>query len=241
MFAVIGMAASTGLAAGSGGMAQSQTPSATPTAISWQYKVLPPAVVAAEAYRIMSEGGCMYGVLTAVLKAWGKEAAQPLDGFPFHMFRYGEGGIGGWGSTCGALNGGAALIGLFENDKKRREQLIADLFTWYEQTGLPAYSPPEGDAAKPAKSVAGSVLCHVSVAHWCKKSGAAPLTKEMKQRCRCLTADVAAKTVELLNHNRDSGAPVAPAEAKPAPAKEPPKAFGKMQCAACHETEEKQP
>jgi hypothetical protein len=237
MLGTIGLTAGAGLAAGCGGAVQSQTPSPPPKAVAWQYKPLSPAAVAADAYRIMPEGGCMYGLFAAVLSAWSKETAQPLDGFPFHMFRYGEGGIGGWGSVCGALNAGAALFGLFECDKKRREQLVTDLFSWYEQTELPTFRPSEDGSVKIAKSVAGSVLCHISVAHWCKASGAAPLSKEMKHRCRCLTADVAAKTVELLNHHRDSANLPAQAEAKPPAPKEPPQALGKMRCDACHKEE----
>ena len=61
----------------------------------------------------------MYGIMKAALSTWSNETARPLDGFPFHMFRYGQGGIGGFGSICGALNAGAALIGLFESNEQR--------------------------------------------------------------------------------------------------------------------------
>jgi hypothetical protein len=178
----------------------------------------------------------MYGVVKAVLSTWSKEHAQPLDEFPFHMFRYGEGGIGGFGSICGALNGGAALIGLFENEKSSRTQLIGELFSWYERTALPRYRPSDQRTVRPPRSVAESVLCHVSVSQWCQVSGATPLSKEMGQRCRCLTADVAARTVKLLNEGA-TGLPSQP-EAKPAAATEPPKSIGKMRCATCHETAE---
>ncbi len=236
MLGAIGLAAGSGLVAGYVGAAQSDTPQSPPKPPeAWQYVPLSPAAVAAEAYRVMPEGGCMYGVFAAVLSAWGKSAGQRLDGFPFHMFRYGEGGIGGFGSICGTLNAGAALIGLFEKEKKRRAQLIADLFGWYEEAELPQYRPPEETSETMAKSRAASVLCHVSLAHWCKVSGAALMSEEMKQRCRCLTADVAAKTVELLNRNVDPAARPAAGDAKPDASKEPPRAFGKMRCATCHD------
>jgi len=183
----------------------------------------------------------MYGVMKAVLSAWSRETARPLDGFPYHMFRYGEGGIGGFGSICGALNAGAALMGLFENDKPRRTQLIADLFSWYERAALPRYRPPEDKSVPTARSAAESVLCHVSVAHWCKVSGAAPLSKEMSQRCRRLTADVATKTVNLLNQNLDFVALPAQSDVKPDVSKKPQTSVGKMRCVACHESAEPDP
>lgn len=48
-------------------------------------------------------------------------------------------------------------------------------------------------------SVSGSPLCHVSVSEWCKVSDYKAEGKERSERCGRLTADVAAKTVELLN------------------------------------------
>ena len=229
VLSAVGAAIGASLVSGCGGDARCDTPQAP----AWKYVPLSPPAVAAEAYRIMPEGGCMYGLFKAVLSAWSKETGQALDTFPFHMFRYGEGGIGGFGSICGTLNAGAALIGLFEHDKPRRTQLIAELFQWYEATALPDYQPSGDEKDKSAKSTAGSVLCHISVAHWCKVSGAAPLSKEMGRRCRCLTADVAAKTVELLNRN--AADPARDADPKLETPQEPPVALGKMQCAACHD------
>lgn len=118
------------------------------------------------------------------------------------MMKYGAGGVGNWGSLCGALNGGAAVIGLFEQDKQRRENLVAQLFSWYETTELPSYQPKAAaDSESIFKNAAGSVLCHASVGNWCKRSGNKVGSQEMKERCRRLTADVAARTVELLNAN----------------------------------------
>lgn len=143
----------------------------------------------------------MYGVFTSIVGVLGRTIGEPFRSFPCHMMQYGEGGAGGYGSLCGALNGGAAVIGLFERDKKRREQLIGELCSWYETAALPAYRPATPGAIDVPKSEAQSVLCHVSVRRWCKASGCAANSKERKERCSRLTADVAAKTVELLNRN----------------------------------------
>ena len=85
------------------------------------------------------------------------------------------------------------------------------------------------------------MLCHVSVAHWCKVSGAAPLSSERSHRCRCLSADVAAKTVKLLNQNLDLAALPAQTDMKPDASKDPPQSIGKMRCAICHESAEPDP
>jgi hypothetical protein len=171
-------------------------------ALRWQYRELDPTVVAAEAFRQVADGGCMYGLFAGIMKTLANDHGEPYRSFPVHMMRYGEGGVGLWGSLCGTVNGGAAIFGLFEPDKKRRESLISELFSWYETAELPSYvpaSPPE--SLEIPKTVTRSVLCHISVGTWCLESGNDIGSDEMKERCRRLTADVAAKTVELLNAN----------------------------------------
>ena len=227
----IGLAAGVSILPGCAGEARSQA-TAEDAIADWQYVPLDPAAAGAEAYRLTPEGGCMYGAFRAILAAWLAKNRRSPDAFPFHMMRYGEGGVGGWGAICGALNAGAAVIGLFEPDKKQRERLIGELFSWYERAELPIHQPADAKSSRIAKSVAGSVLCHISVAHWCKASGATVLSNELKQRCCRLTADVASKTVELLNRRRDKTSE--PAQPAVTPSSEPPKTIGKMRCAACH-------
>jgi hypothetical protein len=241
MLGSIGLAAGTSLVVNGDGEVRSQASVPKDASAAWQYVPLAPAVVAAEAYRLKPENGCMYGLFTAILTTWSKQSGQSCDSFPFHMMRYGEGGIGGWGTVCGALNGAAAIIGLFEKDRQRRMQLIGELFSWYERAELPIYAPLSDGSPKIAKTASASVLCHISVGRWCKASGAEMLGPQMKERCRRLTADVAVKTVELLNHNLGKPlAPVAVNKDVKAP-KEPPKALGKMDCNTCHEPEKKKP
>lgn len=211
------------------------------TGNAWRYARLDPAAVAAEAYRLMSEGGCMYGLFASVMAAMAQRQGEPYLSFPVHMMKYGEGGVGLWGSLCGNVNGGAAIIGLFTPEKEQREQLIAELFSWYESAELPKYRPKDADDSSPfPTSVARSVLCHVSAGKWCRTTGDEIGGPEMKERCRRLTADVAGKAVELLNATLQSSCKFAGLDAEvkscmSCHGKELHDTIGKMQCTACHQ------
>jgi len=211
----------------------------------WQYVRLDAAAVAPEAARLYREGGCMYGVFGSIVAALARAVGGPYRTFPVQMMRYGEVGVGGWGSLCGALNGGAAVIGLVVHAKERREEIIGELLSWYEGTDLPLYRPA-GSAALP-KSTAHSVLCHVSVGRWCKVSGNDILAPERKDRCSRLTADTAVKTVGLLNRNLESACKYAALtpEVKSCLSchgkQELRDAQGKMECNSCHKFTKKHP
>lgn len=57
-------------------------------------------------------------------------------------------------------------------------------------------------------SVCGSPLCHASVSTWCDVSGKTYTGEDKKVRCARLTADVAAKTVELIDKAMANGYPI---------------------------------
>jgi hypothetical protein len=249
----LGLTAAASLLAGCGRNAQGAEESRSTTSLGsdrpnqiasrdWRYVPLVPGAIAADAYRLMAQGGCMYGLFAAIVAAMAKTQGEPFSSFPLHMMKYGAGGVGLWGSLCGTLNGGAAVFGLFERDKARQANLIAKLFSWYEATELPIYKPHEpADSPAMPKSVAGSVLCHVSAGKWCKIAGSEVGSNEMNERCRRLTADVAIKTVELLNANVASPCPFAgpSAEAKSCLSchgKELHDTLGQMQCQGCHQS-----
>jgi len=146
-------------------------------------------------------------------------------------------------SLCGALNGSAALIGLFTETDEDLRILIDELFLWYEQTELPAYLPkkPTYNIDIP-KSISASVLCHVSVTKWCTVSGHKAFSDPKKERCKRLSADTARKTVELLNARivgRTSVTPQFSKETKQCRlchtrASEVQDFSGKMICTSCH-------
>ncbi len=241
----IGLATGAGLWSSFGGSLHSAPQDEHKPARDWNYIHLDPEVIAAEAYRLFADGGCMYGLFGAVVTGLASKLGEPFRSFPLHMMRYGSGGVCGWGSLCGTLNGGAAVIGLLEPDKERQAQLVAELFSWYETTPLPAYQP--NDLPTVPKSVSGAVLCHVSVHRWCETSGCEVESAEMKERCRRLTADVAAKTVELLNRNLRKATDfvgLAP-DVKSCVAchgkDDRADAFGTMRCNTCHQLSKDHP
>ena len=166
----------------------------------WEYFLLDPAATAQLAYDKYSEGSCMYAAILSVVSQLAEKFGKPFASFPIHMFKYGHGGIGGFGSVCGALNGAAAVIGLLITDKSVQDKMITDLFQWYEEEPLPKFSPdkPVFDYT-PVKSISNSVLCHASNTNWSKESGFHVNSSERKERCRRLTSDVTEKVTVALN------------------------------------------
>lgn len=221
---------------------QSDQPGVSGDSRSWTYAPLDPARVGDKVYEIFAQGGCMYAVFGGILACHSEKAGNPIPAFPLHMMKYGAGGVGGWGTLCGALNGGAAIIGLFVTDKRRQDQLISDLFAWYERMKLPRYRPATADGQpRIVATTSRSVLCHVSVGAWCHESGFKVDSKEKTERCRRLTVDVATKTVKLLNaYSLGSQptvelSPAAQARSNVEKGAIPGEAMGKMRCDSCHQ------
>lgn len=171
----------------------------------WKYTALNPAETAIRAYNDYPDGSCMYGIFNSVVAQLGEKVGEPFESFPTQMMKYGHGGVNGSGSICGALNGAAALIGLLVDGKQVQDALAAELFHFYEMTPLPTFKPEKpGFDFDPPTSVSESILCHASNTRWGKKAGCTINSKERKERCRRLTADIAAQTVTILNHYHDN-------------------------------------
>ncbi len=162
----------------------------------WPYQKLDPQEVAQAAYEGFYKGACMYGAFNAIVGALQQKAGFPFTMIPTDMARYGEGGLAGWATLCGALNGSSAAINLVTKDYT---PLLDDLVTWYNTTALPTFTPANPKVKISATSVSGSPLCHVSVTEWCKASGAKSESPERSERCARLCASVASHAVELLN------------------------------------------
>ena len=211
--------------------------------VPWRYEELDPDETAARAYAGYRKGHCMYGAFTSVLSQLAERRGEPYSSFPVGITRYGAGGAAGSGSLCGALNGSAALIGLFARNEDETKLLVDELFLWYEQTELPVYEPAKPVVAgQMQKSVSNSILCHVSVTRWCRASGYKISSKQQKERCARLTADTANKTVEILNAHfagrfssvHDFEQDVKTCTSCHTKGSEESNTRGKMRCGTCH-------
>lgn len=173
----------------------------------WAYRKLDPEAVAERAYPSHYQGGCCYGAFEGIVGELKQTAGYPYTLIPTQMMIFGEGGVAGTSTVCGALNGAAAAMFLATgalDQKKRGEafEMIRELFGWYEQEALPDYRPRNAKyEIKP--SVSRSPLCHASVTLWCKASGAKSFSKERAERCAWLAASTARHAVHLLNLKAD--------------------------------------
>jgi len=211
----------------------------------WPYEWLDPEVTAERAYQDCKKGHCMYGVFAPVVSQLAERHGEPYRSFPLGMMRYGHGGAGGSGSLCGAVNGSAALIGLFAKKEEQMNELVEEVFLWYERAELPAFKPenPILDILV-QKSASTSILCHVSLTRWCRDSGHKTFTKQQKERCRRVTADTAKKTVEILNAHFAGGfsrayqfdQDVKTCKSCHTKGSEKSNTRGKMRCGTCHFT-----
>ena len=167
---------------------------------SWRYHPLDCVKSAQLAYDSYPGHGCMYAVSNAIISQLADKNGSPYDQFPVNMLNYGHGGAGGYGALCGALNGGAMLIGLFCYAKKERDTMISNLYQWYEQTELPVFVPKNSKFKDEMPTAStNSVLCHASVSNWCMKAMVSPDDSCRKERCRRLCCDVVMKVIELLD------------------------------------------
>lgn len=188
--------------------------------VPWPYTQLEPDRVATRAFDGYAKGHCMYGAFEALAGSAAERLGPPYTSFPFDLMEYGAGGVGGWGTICGALNGAAAAMKLLS---ARPQELVDALFTYYEREPLPDLALRSASFPQ-VPSVAGSPLCHTSVSRWCEASGKKSYAPERSERCGVLTACVARRAAELLN---------AQALGKPLPASR-----GNAEtaaCAGCHE------
>lgn len=171
----------------------------------WKYEKLDVAEVQKAVYEHFStDGGCAAGAVGGILAVLAKNYPDgPYNLLNSKMFADGAGGYGRQ-NLCGALGGSFAIFGLFCEGADAKA-LQKQLYAWYETATLPMYLP-EGGEPHPAQSVAGSELCKDSWGNWSALTGVAFGDPIRVNRCRCLTADVAGKAVELLNAHFFGGA-----------------------------------
>jgi len=205
----------------------------------WPYKKLEPAEVAERAYRDYWQAGCMFAGFDGIVGLMAEKFGEPYSSFPKAMMSYGGGGVAGWGTVCGALNGAAAAMALFATGRERTA-IIDDIFHYYVQAELPSFAPEKTENSVnmvPAK--AGSPLCHVSIPN----SGYELGSIELRERCGRLAAEISSRAGANLNALLD-GKFESTLSAMPetvyclechGSGGKGPRQVGKMNCVGCHE------
>lgn len=175
----------------------------------WPYATLDPDAVRIKAHdTFWNDKECCAGAFGGILGELKEVVGEPFLNLPMEIMLYGAGGVSGWGTICGALNGASAAISLV-CDKATAGLLVNELVGWYTQTELPTqksddfavnhdFTDNRCDVVLP-KNICGSPLCHVSVTEWCKNADKKVADVERKERCARVAGDTAAQAVILLN------------------------------------------
>jgi hypothetical protein len=225
--------------------------------LPWPYEKLDVEKTRKLAHQRDYTTNCSSGAFGAIISQLQEKVGYPWTVIPLDLYAYGGGGVNGWGTFCGALNGACGAITLVAG-KKAQGQLVNELIGWYTEYPFPSvesntYAREHSFLVETyhfdrelSRSTPGSPLCHVSIARWCAASGFGGGSPERAERCARLCGDVAARAVELLNNHKDGSftAAYAPrtettgctschASGKDAVKKQV--AVGKQNCLDCHE------
>jgi len=213
----------------------------------WAYTYVDPEVVRIRAHDLYWEGkDCSAGVFGAFLEVLSESLGEPWNLIPVEIMLYGRGGgVSTWGALCGCLNGGAGIIGLVVS-KADSTALINELWGWYTTEKMPTDASNTADYGDKRftdllpQSISGSVLCHASLTQWCILAKKDKGDIERKERCARLTADIAAKTAEILNaHFASNFSPtfVVPESNASCNSCHGTKVMTTMECVSCHGTD----
>ena len=223
------------------------TANAAPTGLPWAYKAggLDAVACARRAYEVYYQKGCAEATWYPIVEALAVDDASTWGTIPFGMFAYGGGGIGGWGTICGTVNGSVAVAKMLGAPTG----IVDTIMNYYSTTPLPT-NATEKDAAAgawiPAKtpmvnaptSISNSPLCHSSISQWCLMSGFADGSTEQKDRCAKACYDMTFLTVTLLNEWKAGGtiiAPPLPATVTGCKSCHTENSKGSMTCSPCHD------
>lgn len=167
----------------------------------WGYKKVDPDKAAQIAYEKWYEGYCCYAVTSGIFIPLQKKIGAPYTNLPLDAFRFGHGGVIGWGTICGTLLGAGIATSFIAG--KEGEEILNEAINWYATTELPIFNPKNPKANFKNVTTSDSPLCHVSVNKWMKKENVGYKSPERRDRCARLAADMASKTVTLLNQWAD--------------------------------------
>ncbi|MEW6521806.1 MAG: C-GCAxxG-C-C family protein [Thermodesulfobacteriota bacterium] len=145
---------------------------------------------------------CAFATFHALISQLADTMGGPYTEIPTQMMEWASGGVAGYASLCGAINGACAAIGIICKNADATA-IISNLLNWASTSSLPMLLADSQLDVKISgelpQTIAGSELCHVSVTKWCLASGYASGSAERSERCARLAGDIAARAVELLN------------------------------------------
>ncbi|HWJ02320.1 MAG TPA: C-GCAxxG-C-C family (seleno)protein [Verrucomicrobiae bacterium] len=177
-----------------GGVLGSSVKEAEAVAISLPipYSPIDVQAVREAAYNAYSAGGCCYGAAHGLISVLQSQSGANANwsAIDDNVFTYGAGGVNGWGTLCGALNGSLYVMAMALGAANMTAP-GNDLLNWYckfpfpsstLRTGTSYKAIPTGEVtldnvytdtekrilAAGITSVSGSPLCHASVSTWVK-------------------------------------------------------------------------
>ena len=223
----------------------------------WSYTTLDAEKLARRAYEVYYSSACgeatWWPIVEALAASSLADAATTWGTVPKDMMKFMGGGVAGWGTLCGTLNGSCAIIAAVGAPGKISDEAML----YYAETPIPTKGtdasmrkgdwtpaglkvPADGPLLNVPTSTAHSQLCHASLSQWTLTTGAGEGTREQKDRCGKACYDMVFKTVTMLNawHANPTALPAGtldPSVAACAPCHTTPIAKGKMACDSCHD------
>ncbi len=169
-------------------------------ASEYKYVKLDPQEVGQLAYENYGKRWCMSGVIAGLVGNLQKKAGGAWKDFPIDAYRWGHGGLAGWGALCGTMPGAGVVIGLATKDTDTAEQMVNDLAFYYSYTEVPSFTPAKVLYADiKHMTIAGTPICHISVGRWMRAEGVGFLTKQRVEMCARLAANVSMYATNMLN------------------------------------------
>lgn len=174
-----------------------------------------PETLARRAYEVYYSSGCAEATWWPIIEFLSQDAANASTWatLPRNVFKFGGGGVGGWGTLCGTCNGSAAIIALCGGSGKITDEIMQ----YYAETPIPTngidkavasgWTPtpiaPAATIPAPLPNVptskAHSQLCHASLSQWTMMTGKADGSADQKDRCAKACYDMVLRTTTLLN------------------------------------------
>lgn len=151
---------------------------------TWGYPTggLDAAACAERAYHGFYTNACCWAVVDGVLGTLQDQLGSPYTNIDLMAFKFGGGGVNGWGTLCGTALGAALctnIVAGVTGGVDKGSQMSNDALAYHAATSMPVYVPASSEYSARGgtktqflpggtfpESVADSPLCHVSTNKW---------------------------------------------------------------------------